>query len=552
MENVLRAAAATTLAATLVAAAIGGVAAADRRGAIPTFVEESAAAGVAHVYAGGFEFYVGGGVAVFDCDADARPDLYFAGGAEPAALYVNRSRKGKTLRFERVADAATDLTAVVGAYPLDIDSDGLDDLVVLRHGEDVLLRGLGDCRFERANEDWGFDGGEAWTTAFSATWEQGHDWPTLAFGTYVDHFDEQNLAHCGGGTLHRPASEGGGFGEPTPLEPGRCALSMLFSDWDGSGRRDLRVANDRHYYYNEGGEQLWQVPPDTAPRLYGPEDGWRTVRIFGMGIAGVDLAGDARPEYYLTSIGSNRLETLDGDGSSPVFEDIAFEHGITATMPSIGKPIDPSTSWHPEFDDVNNDGHLDLFITKGNVDEAADSALDDPNELFLGRPDGTFRRVAKQAGILSPIRTRGAAVVDLNRDGLLDLVEVNRYENVDLRRNVGRGTAGKPQPMGHWLEVELEQDGSNRDAIGATIEVRAGGRTTTREVTSGGGHAGGSLGPIHFGLGTTGEADVRVTWPDGETGAWQTVRADRVVTVARDGVAQPVEAGEATVPAVTS
>jgi hypothetical protein len=501
---------------------------------VPTFVEEAAAAGVTHTYAGGFEYYVGGGVAVFDCNADERPELYIAGGEEPAALFLNRSRKGASLRFDREEDEATDLTSVTGAYPLDIDSDGNVDLVILRYGQNVLLRGLGGCTFERANGDWGFDGGDDWSVAFSATWEDGEDWPTLAFGSYVDHFDEQGLARCGTGLLYRANATNDGFSAPDALEPGRCALSMLFSAWDGSGRRDLRVANDRHYYYNQGGEQLWQLPPDAPPRLYTLDDGWKPVRIFGMGIAAEDLTGDGLPDYYLTSIGSNRLETLEPDASAPAFEDVAFDYGIAATTPSIGRPIDPSTSWHPEFDDVNNDGRLDLYVSKGNVDASAGSALKDPNELYLRLADGTFQRAAKPAGILSPIRTRGAALVDLNRDGMLDLVEVNRYENVDLRRNVGSGTARKPKAMGHWLGVELEQDGSNPDAIGAWIEVESGKTRTAREVTVGGGHAGGALGPIHFGLGRRDEARVRVTWPDGSQGSWRTVPADSVTTISRE------------------
>ena len=500
----------------------------------PSFVSEAATAGVTHTYAGGFEHYVGGGVAVFDCDADERPELFFAGGSEPAKLFRNRSRTGKALRFDHLQSVVTDLTAVTGAYPLDIDSDGNVDLAVLRNGENVLLRGLGRCAFERANEDWGFEGGDEWTTAFSATWEDDRAWPTLAIGNYVESFDEQHLARCDPGYLFRPAEGDAGFAPAMPLEPGRCALSMLFSDWDRSGRKDLRVANDRHYYYNEGGEQLWKVSPQSPPRLYTSQDGWRTVRIFGMGIAAEDVTGDGFLDYYLTSIGSNRLETLQSDPSAPIFEDVAYDFGISVATPSLGRPIDPSTSWHPEFDDVNNDGRLDLYVSKGNVDEAAGSALEDPNELLLRRADGTFRRAAKQAGILSPVRTRGAALADLNRDGLLDLVEVNRYENVDIRRNVGRGSAKKPKAMGHWLGVAVSQAGPNPDAIGAWVEVVTGETTTMREVVSGGGHAGGSLGPIHFGLGKQEQAEVRVTGPDGEVGPWQTVKADRIVDISRE------------------
>ena len=221
-----------------------------------------------------------------------------------------------------------------------------------------------------------------------------------------------------------------------------------------------------------------------------------------MGIAAEDLTGDGLPEYYLTSIGSNRLETLEADASAPTFEDIAFDYGISATTPSIGRPIDPSTSWHPEFDDVNNDGRLDLYVSKGNVDASAGSALKDPNELFLRLADGTFRRAAKRAGILSPIRTRGAALVDLNRDGLLDLVEVNRYENVDLRRNVGSGHGQEAQSRWAtgwaWSSSRMGPT-PTRSAPGS--RSRPGETRTAREVTVGGGHAGGSLGPVHFGLG---------------------------------------------------
>ncbi|HKZ90945.1 MAG TPA: CRTAC1 family protein, partial [Candidatus Limnocylindrales bacterium] len=444
-----------------------------------------------------------------------------------------RSPVGGALQFERLESEVTDLTAVTGAYPLDIDADGQPDLAVLRRGENVLLRGLDDCAFERANEAWAFDGGDDWTTAFSATWEDGQDWPTLAFGAYVDHVDEQGIAHCGTNYPLWPAQSGDAFAAPAPLDPGRCALSMLFSDWDRSGRRDLRVSNDRHYYYEDGEEQLWQMTPGVAPRLYTREDGWQQVNIYGMGIASQDLTQDGLPEVYLTTIGSNRLESLAENASTPTFEDIAHPRGVTVTTPSIGKPIYPSTCWHPEFDDVNNDSRMDLFVSKGNVDAIPDNALEDPNELLMGLPDGRFRRATSRAGILDTMRTRGAALVDLNSDGLLDIVEVHRVENVSLRRNVGSGDADQPRAMGHWLAVKLEQDGPNVAAIGAWIEVDDGRRSTVREITVGGGHAGGELGPVHFGLGGQDEARVRVAWPDGSQGPWLTVPADRTITIDR-------------------
>ena len=116
---------------------------------------------------------------------------------------------------------------------------------------------------------------------------------------------------------------------------------------------------------------------------------------------------------------------------------------------------------------------------------------------------------------------------------MLDLVVVNRRENVKVWRNVGRGDAHQPEPMGHWLAIKLQQPAPNVDAIGAWVEVKAGDRSLTREVTVGGGHASGQLGWIHAGLGAAGTAQVRVQWPSGETGPWMTVNADQFVTIGR-------------------
>ena len=243
----------------------------------------TATAGIDHKYDGGFEYAVGGGVAVFDCTGDGRPDLYLAGGSGPAALYRNDSPIGGALRFTRLGDPATDLTGVTGAYPIDIDGDGVTDLVVLRNGETVLLRGLGGCRFTRANEAWGFDGGTSITTAFSATWEAGASRPTLAFGNYVDPASNDPHHLCFDNEIVRPALGAATYGRPSPLVPSWCALSMLFSDWNRSGRMDLRVSNDAHYYLpTDGQEQLWRVAPGEPPSLYTADDGWVPRQIRGM------------------------------------------------------------------------------------------------------------------------------------------------------------------------------------------------------------------------------------------------------------------------------
>jgi hypothetical protein len=174
-----------------------------------------------------------------------------------------------------------------------------------------------------------------------------------------------------------------------------------------------------------------------------------------------------------------------------------------------------------------------------------DYATDDPSNLLLGQPDGTFVEGAEAAGIVSYARARGAAVADLNLDGLLDLVVVNRRENVLLWRNLGGGSETTAEPMGHWLGMRVEQDGANLDAIGAWIELRFGDRTASREMTVGGGHVSGQLGWVHVGLGSHEQAEVRIIWPDGEIGPWLSVDADQFVVIERGaGAARPWQPDE--------
>jgi hypothetical protein len=96
-------------------------------------------------------------------------------------------------------------------------------------------------------------------------------------------------------------------------------LSILFSDWQRTGQRDLRMTNDRHYY-RDGTDQLWRGTPAAAPTPYTEAEGWRQLQIWGMGIASQDVTGDGRPEVFLSSQGDNKLQTLAGGPDEPAYE----------------------------------------------------------------------------------------------------------------------------------------------------------------------------------------------------------------------------------------
>ncbi len=480
----------------------------------PVFVDDAAGLAMPHIYQGGWEHFVGGGVAVFDCNADGRPDLFAAGGAAPAGLFVNASDPGGALLFR--AGTTAPIIGVTGAYPLDIDSDGVLDLAVLRVGPNLLLRGLGDCRFEDATAQWGLVARDAWTTSFTATWEPGRDLPTLFFGNYVDRSNPEGpFEACDQNDLYRP--DGRKYGEIETVSPGYCALSALISDWRRSGVPELRISNDRHYYVRGGYEQMFHLQP-----LQERAD-WPHISLWGMGIASRDLTGDGLPEVMLTSMGDQLLQINRGDH----YENAPYTLGTYAQRPFIGDDGRPSTGWHAEFGDVDNDGRSDLFIAKGNVDQMPSNAMHDPNNLLMQRADGRFLEAAQSAGIATTARSRGASLVDLNADGRLDLVVINRRAPMELWRNAAPQT-------GNWAEIEPELPGPNRRAVGAWVEIRTPLASFAQEVTVGGGHVGGKAVPLHFGLGAAQTADMRVIWPGGEVGAWQPIAINTITRVTPD------------------
>jgi len=507
---------------------------------VPLFIEESLAAGIKHSYDGSWEYFVGGGVSAFDCNQDRMPDLYFSGGSNAAALYINHSKPSGKLQFVADEQSVLSIDKVLGSYPIDIDNDGHLDLVTLRVGENQIFKGGPDCQFTKANAGWNFHGGNAWSTAFSATFENGQDFPTLAVGNYVDRTAPGSpWGTCSDNELHRPSNdnENPNYTDPLPLSPGYCALSLLFTDWNKSGTDALRITNDRHYYRG-GQEQMWRMDSGRYPRLYGSSDGWEPLVIWGMGIAEADLNADGYPEFALTSMGDTKLQILNLqeaiDEGRPRYEDMAWVRGATAHRPYTGEDLKPSTGWHAQFEDFNNDSFLDLFIAKGNVERMTDFAAYDPDNLLMGSASGRFSEQGAAAGIALNKRGRGASAVDLNADGLLDLVVVNRRENISLFRHQGMDSELGPRVGGNWLKVELQQKGANRHAIGATLSIKTGNQVQSRIIKIGAGHASGSAGFIHIGLGVAERATLRVQWPDGEWSAPYKLFANHHVLIERD------------------
>ena len=219
----------------------------------PHFVADGG--GIDHRYEGDFQYFVGGGVAAFDCDDDGRSELYLAGGSAPAALYHNESPTGGALRFTPLAVAGHRPDGGHGRLPARRRRrrahrsrraarrrgrrPARARRLPVRAGQRVARhrrRRLVDRRLQR-------DVGGRRTSC-----------PTLG----VRRLPRRRIASRArtAGCCDRPAN-GERYAPPLALAPGYCTLSVLFSDWNRSGQRDLRVTNDRHYY-RDGTDQLWR------------------------------------------------------------------------------------------------------------------------------------------------------------------------------------------------------------------------------------------------------------------------------------------------------
>jgi enediyne biosynthesis protein E4 len=238
----------------------------------------------------------------------------------------------------------------------------------------------------------------------------------------------------------------------------------------------------------------------------------------------------------------------------------------------------PHVKWGGGLVDFDNDGHRDVFYALGHLQDTielsdrttgrqavekqpAGSQGRDPggaaavktggfqpwknvrrtfsttsyavrNVVLRGDGRGSFRDVSDSAGSgLVPVKSsRGAAFDDLDDDGRVDAAITNARDRPTIIRNVS--------PGGHWLQLRLVGTRSNRDAIGARVEVEAGSRRQVAEVAGGRGYQGHFGSRLSFGLGEAARVErVRVRWPAGGTTVLEDVAADRLLLVVEPAAA---------------
>jgi enediyne biosynthesis protein E4 len=313
-----------------------------------------------------------------------------------------------------------------------------------------------------------------------------------------------------------------------------CGLAAVFTDYDRDGDLDLMLLNDfgewnglgnLFYYRNE-------FPLDSFTEISREIGFYR--EMYGMGIGPGDYDRDGDLDYYITNIGQNYL--LNNSGGK--FTDAAEKLGLSSKMVNDSLY---STSWSGLFFDYDNDGELDLYLNKGNVLAVTPkTAILDPNKLFINKA-GKFSDVSAGSGIDDPLSHRGAALLDFDHDGDLDLVSAvlklpwSEYGNYDQKikfyRNLNRS-------KNNWIGIKLQGSGkTNRSCLGCGLLADTGNGILYKEVESGSGHASQSTKIQYFGLGKNKRLNsLKIFWLGESPTEIKNLKANKVYEIGRDGI----------------
>ncbi len=527
---------------------------AESKKATADFVDDARAAGLLFHFVNGHTEQrllpetMSGGVGLIDFDDDGWLDVYCVqggtltdspggpGSAPPAAgdrLFRNQG--------DGTFEDATEKSGIAriawgqgyghGVAVGDCDNDGHPDLFVSRLMTYSLYRNRGDGTFEDVTKSAGLAGRRDHPT--SAAWADLDNDGDLDL--YVCHYMIWDPAHppiCQdkAGRIHycRPLevspapdhvfrNDGGRFVDVTAVSG--CAetegrgMGVVAADLDGDRRIDLFVANDstaNYLYRNQGGFHFEEIGihAGVGASVHG-------AYYAGMGVACGDLDGDGRPDLMVTNFyrqGTTLYHNL-GDG---LFTDRSAASGIArATRYLLGFGI--------AMADVSNHGRLDVMITNGHVDD--NRPFDPyamPSRLYENRTDGRLVDISGQAGECWKVERvgRGLAAGDLDNDGRVDALILAQNEPLAYFHN-------RTKSVGHFVTFRLEGTKSNRDGVGASVTVMAGGRRQVAQRTGGGSYQSANDPRLHFGLGDNDHVDsVEVRWPSGQTDRWTDLGPD--------------------------
>ncbi len=499
---------------------------------------------------------VGTGIAIGDFDGDGLPDIFVVSKTGGCRLFRNLGG----YKFEDVTEKAgvggTPGVWTQGATFVDINNSGRLDIYVCRYNAPNLLYiNQGDGTFKEMAHAYGLDVVDSSVMAAFSDYDR-DGWLDLYIATNILNIQAHPNGQRGymfhnnrNGTFSDVTQAAGIKGESQ-------SHSATWWDYDNDGWPDLYVANDygypdRLFHNNRDGtftDVLSRVLPHTSFSSMGSDlgdvnnDGYIDFLVADM------AATSHQRDQHLIADARGRTEELEGSApkyhrnalllntGTGAFEEAAFLAGVAAT----------DWTWSVRLEDLDNDGHLDLFVTNGFPrDPGADTVqrmmrAETPAErvriMYESPPqaevhlalrnmgDLEFKDVSAEWGVGKKGVSFGAALGDLSGDGNLDIVYSNFHSGVTILRN--------DCDTGHVVNVYLRGSVSNRYGVGATVRVESALGLQVRQLTLSRGYMSSSEPMLHFGLG--GDTSIRrmvVTWPSGHVQTFENLAVDQRYTV---------------------
>ncbi len=450
----------------------------------------------------------GSGVAVFDYDGDGLLDLYFA---TATMLPLGTAEKGPNRLYKNLGkDRFQDMTEKSGLgyrgfchgiIAGDIDNDGDVDVFLCNYGSNVLYLNNGDGTFKDISKSAGIDAPN-WSSGGAmldydndgyldiyvsvyGIWNYPSDHHRVGDaekkvwlyssprsikttrhlfyrnnrnGTFTNVYDkvitaekevkDPRTGEIGKARVPNPRDDGHGFG-------------VVTADVNDDGLIDIYVANDMNpnFLFLNRGDGTFDDVSDLSGAAYDVNGQAQS----GMGVDSEDIDGDGLPELFVTNFANEYNTLYQNMGKGIFFDSTAFFGLASDTMPWVG--------WGCALADFDNDGWPDCFTANGHVDNNR-REIGQPVDyeeiplLFRNDRGKRFRLATRDAGAYFDTKhvARGAAFGDIDNDGDIDIVVNHKDSQAALLRNDTRSN-------NHWVRFVLQGTKSNRDAIGAQLEI---------------------------------------------------------------------------------
>lgn len=471
-----------------------------------------------HVYEGTF----GGGATVFDLNNDGFEDLFITSGIAKDVLYLNNGDGTFTNIYETSGLTLSHKFVTQGAASADVNRDGYRDLFittintndgsnVIPRAKNLLFINNGDLTFRDATAEFGLSELNSFSTGASFGDFNADGYPDLFVGNYFQNF-KGTLGVLKDATIvssnqtakpylliNKDGVKFKNVSEDYGIDHQGFGFGGVFTDFDNDGDQDLFVNQDFGYKAVPNFLYENQYPKDSFKDI--SEATQMDLKENAMGSAVGDYNNDGLLDYYITNIKFNLF--MESQGNGQPFINKAKELGAYSF----------AISWGANFADFDHDGDQDLYVSNGDLNPNCTPM----GNFYFENENSHFTEKGRLTGTNDYGVGRGSVVFDMENDGDLDILVVNQKPVQNYPTNSTTRLFRNDAQKGNWSKVVLKGVDSDKNGIGARVEIVSQGIRMIREIDGGGSsHLSQNSVIAHFGLGISNVIDsLKITWPGG-------------------------------------